>query len=83
MDHACSLTRSRSQMFAVDTTSGVRSKVVWSRTAGKRMIGGELQTVFPAALIFYPEARRCLDAVIIGLVAWQQKMLSENMNAAL
>ncbi len=62
-------------MFTVDKTSGKRSKVVWSRAAGKQIAGGELQTVFSAALIFYPEARKCLDAVIIGLVAWQHKML--------
>ena len=38
------------------------------------MIGDSAHIAFPASLIFCPEARACLDAVIVGLVAWQQKM---------
>ena len=60
-------------MFVVDVESGRRWQVAWARAATARLIDGELQTVFPAALMFYPDVRRRLDAVIISLVAWQQQ----------
>ncbi|KAH9890450.1 hypothetical protein C8Q73DRAFT_667339 [Cubamyces lactineus] len=59
-------------IYAVEPSSKTpRRQVAWSNTAGVQNIGGKLHTVFPASLIFYPEVRGFLDAVIVALVSWQ------------
>ncbi|KAI9069444.1 hypothetical protein FKP32DRAFT_1599884 [Trametes sanguinea] len=64
-------------IYAVDTATGRRNQVVWSRTMGVQAKGEQLRVVFPASLTFYPEVRGFLDAVIVALVAWQMKMHME------
>ncbi|KAI0373105.1 hypothetical protein BV20DRAFT_1050026 [Pilatotrama ljubarskyi] len=60
-------------IFVVD--GGKRSQVVWSSTAAVRKgDGGQLHTIFPALLTFYPEVRNFVDAVILALVPWQMKI---------
>ncbi|KAJ8489848.1 hypothetical protein ONZ51_g2687 [Trametes cubensis] len=59
-------------IYAVEPSSRApRSQVAWSNAAGVQNIEGKLHTVFPASLIFYPEVRGFLDAVIVALVSWQ------------